>query len=218
MHLRRALFIAACLLPAAPAAAQAPWPGQTQPQSAEPATAPWPGQAEQQPAAQSPWPQQSTQPAAPPPQAPQAGPSPWSQPPKSEPPCIKEFVSLRSDAQKKAGAIQEATKGKKMSAREACNLFSSFSAAEAKLIKYASANASSCGIPESIIKQMKEQHTQTTGVRTNACRAAQAQQQQPQGPRTPSLSDALSAPVPSSNNIKTGRGTFDTLTGSPLGK
>jgi hypothetical protein len=32
------------------------------------------------------------------------------------------------------------------------------------------------------------------------------------------LSDALSSPVPDSNNIKTGRGTFDTLTGSPLGK
>jgi hypothetical protein len=28
----------------------------------------------------------------------------------------------------------------------------------------------------------------------------------------------LSGPVPDSNNIKTGRGTFDTLTGNPLGK
>jgi len=27
-----------------------------------------------------------------------------------------------------------------------------------------------------------------------------------------------SSPIPDSNNIKTGRGTFDTLTGSPLGK
>jgi len=151
MHLRRALFIAACLLPVAPAAAQAPWPGQTQPQSAEPATAPWPGQTPQQPAAQSPWPQQSTQPAAPPPQAPQAGPSPWSQPPKSEPPCIKEFVSLRADAQKKAGAIQQASKGKKMTAQQACNLFSSFSAAEAKLIKY----AIRCGVGASL-RALKE--------------------------------------------------------------
>jgi hypothetical protein len=32
------------------------------------------------------------------------------------------------------------------------------------------------------------------------------------------LSDALSGPVPDSNNIKTGRGTFDTLTGNPLEK
>ena len=50
-------------------------------------------------------------------------------------------------------------------------------------------------------------------IRTKVCQVAAAPQRQ-QGP---SLSDALSAPVPDSNNIKTGRGTYDTLTGSPLG-
>jgi hypothetical protein len=40
---------------------------------------------------------------------------------------------------------------------------------------------------------------------------------QPQRPAGPSLSDALGGPIPDSSNIKTGRGTFDTLTGTPLG-
>ena len=36
--------------------------------------------------------------------------------------------------------------------------------------------------------------------------------------RGPSLSDVLGgSAVPDANNIKTGRGTFDTLTGTPLG-
>jgi hypothetical protein len=205
MVLHRALMIAVCLLPAVPAAAQAPWPGEAQAPAAS--TAPWPGQP---PAAQpQAWPSQ--------PQAPvQAGPSPWTQAPQSqsEPPCMKEIVKLREDAQKKANAIQQASKHKP-SAKEACNLFNAFYAAEARLIKFASANQSACGIPAQAVVSMKEQHTKTNGVRTNVCRAAAAGPPRPAGP---SLSDALSAPITNSDNIKTGRGTFDTLTGSPLGK
>ena len=109
MNLRRAMIIAACLLPvaAAPAAAQAPWPQQTPVQS------------------------------------------PWTQPQQpAEPPCFEEFVKLRSEAQKRAGAIQAASaRQPKPTAREACSLFNSFSAAEAKMIKYAVANATECRIP-----------------------------------------------------------------------
>jgi hypothetical protein len=175
MNLRRAMIIAACLLPAAaaPAAAQAPWPQQTPVQS------------------------------------------PWMQPQQpAEPPCFKEFVKLRSEAQKRAGAIQAASaRQPKPTAREACSLFNSFSAAEAKMVKYAVANATECRIPPEILDGMKKAHLKTTEIRTNVCRAAAA----PAPPAGPSLSDALSAPVPNSNNIKTGRGTFDTLTGTPLG-
>ncbi len=202
MDLRRALLIFACLLPAVPAAAQAPWPDQPQ------ATAPWPGQPQQQ-AAPSPW----SQPAQPLQQAPPAA---FSQPQAQQsepPPCVKDFLKLREDAQKKAGAIQAAGK-RKVPPKEACNLFNIFYAAEAKLIKYASANQASCGIPPQAIEGMKAQHTKTGGIRTNVCRIAAA----PQRPAGPNLSDALSAPIPNENNIKTGRGTFDTLTGSPIGK
>jgi hypothetical protein len=205
MELRRALLIAACLLPAVSAAAQAPWPGQ--PETAAPAAAPWPGQP-QQPAQAGPsaWsqPQQPVQQAL----------SPWSQPPQNEPPCVKEFAKLREDAQKKAGAIQQASKHRPPP-NVACNLFNNFYAAEAKLIKYASANATACGIPKEAVDSMKQQHARTNDIRTNVCHAAAAG---PPRPAAPSLSDALSAPIPDSDNIKTGRGTFDTLTGSPLGK
>lgn len=208
MDLRRALNIAAlaaCLLPAVPAAAQAPWPDQPAAQ----ATAPWPGTAPQQEAAPSPW----SQPAQP---LQQTLPSPFSQPQaqQSEPPCIKDFLKLREDAQKKASAIQAAGK-RKASPKEACGLFNTFFAAEAKLIKFVSANQASCGIPPQAIEGMKEQHTKTATVRTNVCHIAAAGPQRPPGPN---LSDALSAPIPNETNIKTGRGTFDTLTGSPIGK
>ena len=61
--------------------------------------------------------------------------------------------------------------------------------------------------------QLKKGHAKTADIRTKVCQAAAA----PPQPAAPSLSDALTAPVPDSNNIKTGRGTFDTLTGTPLG-
>lgn len=206
LHIAVLAALAACLLPAVPAAAQAPWPNQ--PQAAAPETAPWPGQP-QQPAAPSPW----SQPAQPLQQAPPAS---FSQPQaqQSEPPCIKDFLKLREDAQKKAGAIEAAGK-RKVNPKVACGLFNAFYAAEAKLIKYASANQASCGIPPQAIDGMKEQHTKTAGIRSNVCKIAAAGPPRPVGPN---LSDALSAPVPNENNIRTGRGTFDTLTGSSLGR
>jgi len=51
-------------------------------------------------------------------------------------------------------------------------------------------------------------------IRGKVCQAAAAGPPRPAGP---SLSDALSAPITDSKNIKSGGGTFDTLTGSPLG-
>jgi hypothetical protein len=133
--------------------------------------------------------------------------------PQQEPPCLKDFVKLRGEAQARAKAIQDAS-AHKPSPQEACKLFNAFSAAEDKLIKFAVANASWCGIPANVVDSMKQQHTKTAEIRTRICRVAAA----PPRPAGPSLSDALSAPVPDSNNIKTGRGTYDTLTGTTLGK
>ena len=160
MNLRRALLIAACLMPfgVAPAAAQFP-----------------------------PAPQQA-------------------------PPCVQEFARLRDDAGKKAAAIRAASAHKAPPA-EACKLFNAFSAAEEKMVKYAEANSVWCGIPPQIITQIKQQHAKTAEFRTRICQAAAA----PPRPVGPTLSDSLGAPITDSHNIKTGRGTFDTLTGSPLG-
>ena len=160
MNLRRALLIAACLLPGTVVAAAAQFPPQQQ----------------------------------------------------EEPACAQQFGVLRDDAAKKASAIRAAS-ARKAPPAEACQLFNVFSAAEAKMLKYASDNAVWCGIPPQIIAGIKQQHAKTTEYRTRLCQAAAA----PPRPAAPTLSDALTAPITDSNNIKTGGGTFDTLTGTPLG-
>ncbi len=134
--------------------------------------------------------------------------------PQQEPPCVKEFGKLRDEAQKKAQAIRTASEHK-VPPKEACALFNSFSAAETKLIKYAADNATWCGIPPEVVGNLKQAHSKTESIRTQVCRAAAAGPPRPVGP---SLSDALgSTAVPDANNIRTGRGTYDTLTGTPLG-
>ena len=128
------------------------------------------------------------------------------------PPCIKEFLKIRADTEKKGLAIKAASEHK-ASPKEACHLFNVFTVAEAKMIKYAVDNAAWCGIPESAVQQMKKGHVKAMDMRTKICRMAEA----PPVPAGPSLSDALAPSIPDANNIKSGHGTFDTLTGTPLG-
>jgi len=209
MNSRRALFIAACLFPLAasllavnPAAAQF----QPAPQQPPAGASPWDQQPQQRPAA-SPWDQQ--------PQQLQPGQLPGQQQQSQQQQqeiCLQDFMKLRDAAQKRAGAIRTAGQ-RKAPAKEACGLFGAFSDAEVKMIKYATDNATRCGIPGEIVTNLKQNHTKTAELRTRVCQAAAG----PQGPAAPSLSDALSAPVPNASNIKTGRGTYDTLTGTPLG-
>jgi hypothetical protein len=134
-------------------------------------------------------------------------------PQREPPPCIKEFLRLRADAEKKAAAIKAAGEHK-APPQVACKLFNTFSAAEAKMVKYATDNSVWCGIPEQILSTMKQAHSKTAEMRTRICRIAAAGPPRPAGP---TLSDALGGTVPDSSNIRTGHGTFDTLTGTPLG-
>lgn len=170
--------------------ASAQWDPAPQP---APAASPWNAPAQQQaPAAASPW-------NSPPPQQQQA--------------CVEKFGHLRDDAQKKAGHIRTASE-RKATPKEACSLFNVFSAAEDKLVKYAAANAASCGIPQDVIGSLKQQHAKTVQIQARVCQAAA----NPPRPAGPSLSDVLGGgAVPDANNIRTGRGTYDTLTGTPLG-
>ncbi len=145
----------------------------------------------------------------------QSAPMSQAAPAQEPPPCLKKFLSLRDDATRKAEAIQAAGKRKqKPTAQEACKLFNTFIAAEDKLIKYTVDNSVWCGIPDQVVHQMKEAHAKSSAARTRICRVAASG---PPQPRAPSLSDALGTDVPTSDNIKTGHGTFDTLTGTPLG-
>lgn len=133
-----------------------------------------------------------------------------------EPPCFKEFSALRSETEKRGKAVQDAGQ-RKVSPQEACKLFNALMAAEIKLIKYTDENAKWCGIPPQVPAQLKEGHSRVKQVRDRVCQLAA----QPARPAGPSLSDALGTTrLPDSSNIRTGRGggTFDTLTGSPLGQ
>jgi hypothetical protein len=204
MTLRRAWFVAACFAVATPAAAQFP------PQPQQPAAQFPPVGQQQQPA--SPWPAPGTQqPSG------AFAPSAFGQPQAQQgpPPCVQEFMRLRDDTEKKGNAIRAASE-RHVNAKVACGLFNSFTAAEGKLLKYASEGVTTCGIPKQVVEQIKTGHGKALEMRTKVCQAAQAQAQGAAPARQPTLSDALGAPVTDSSNIKTGRGTFDTLTGTPL--
>ncbi|MBS0534943.1 MAG: hypothetical protein JSR72_12875 [Proteobacteria bacterium] len=249
MSLCRAFTLSICLLPLAAggALAQAAWPAPPQQQQAAPASS-WPAapgtqqdetappppqqqqQATQQPAAAWPAPAQPAQSGAWP--APNASAAPPQQnfvPPPGgfgpslgapqqqaqEPPCFKDFMALRQEADKKGRALQEASK-KKVPPPVACRLFNEYSASEGKLVKYVSTNATKCEIPKEVVENLTKNHAKTNEIRTKVCEVAAAG---PPKPRGPSLSDALSGPVPDSSNVRTGRGgTFDTLSGGALGK
>jgi hypothetical protein len=180
MNLRRALFIAAVMLPIAAAPAMA----QVQPNPFDQPAVPF------------------GQPTA----------NPFDRQPQQDPPCLKDFGKLRDDTEKNGAAVMAAQKAK-VPLPEACRLLTVFNASQERLLAYAKKNQVSCGIPSEIIQRLSLGQTNVAKARTNVCKMA-AQPQRQQGP---SLSDALGAPVPDSSNIKTGRGTFDTLTGTPLG-
>jgi hypothetical protein len=133
--------------------------------------------------------------------------------PPQAPPCIKEFLRLRKDTETKGKAIQVVQH--KATPQIACKLFNSYSAAEEKMLKYAEKNSTWCGIPGQVVASIKKGHARTLEIRTRVCRVAAEGPPRPPGP---SLSDALGGAIPDANNIKTGHGTFDTLTGTPLGE
>ncbi|CCD98797.1 hypothetical protein [Bradyrhizobium sp. STM 3809] len=131
--------------------------------------------------------------------------------------CMKEFVPLREEAERRGKLIQAASK-RKATPVEACKLFKSFSQAEVKMIKYIEANSARCGIPGQIAEQLKTNHKGTEGIQQKVCTVAE-QMQKGGGPAAqPGLSDVLgtSAALPEANATKKGGSTFDSLTGNPL--
>jgi hypothetical protein len=124
-----------------------------------------------------------------------------------------DFMKLRTDAEQKAGAIRNATQ-RKADRKDVCALVQRFTTAEAAVVKFLEVNKTWCGVPEQLVQQAKANHEKTLKFRTAVCTEAPEAK-----PRPPSLSDAIGTPsVDSADNTKTGRGTFDTLTGNPLAK
>lgn len=143
------------------------------------------------------------------------GGAPAGPPPGAEQ-CMKEFLPLRQDAEKKAAAIKAAS-SHKAPPDEACKLITSFSGAETKMISFIETNSRKCGIPPEIGKQLKAGHANTEKMKHVVCNAAQRAQA---GPAGPSLSEVLgtSSAMPEANTRKRGGATFDTLNGNALAR
>jgi hypothetical protein len=141
------------------------------------------------------------------------GPAPPQGGPSDE--CMKGFVPLREEAEKRGKLIKAASE-RHAPPDEACKLIGSFGQAEAKMIKYVETYSAKCGIPPQIADQLKTGHKNTESMQKKVC--AVAQQQQQRGPAGPSLSDVLgsSAALPEANAAKKGGSTFDTLNGNVL--
>jgi hypothetical protein len=143
------------------------------------------------------------------------GPAPPSQAAADE--CMKGFVPLREDAEKR-GKMIKAASDRRAPPDEACKLIGNFGQAEIKMIKYVETHAAKCGIPPQIAEQLKTGHKNTETMQQKVCAVAQQAQQQQRAPAGPSLSEVLgsSAALPEATPTKKGGSTFDTLNGNVL--
>jgi len=129
--------------------------------------------------------------------------------------CMKGFVPLREEAERR-GKLIKAASDRKAPPDEACKLIGNFGQAELKMIKYVETNSAKCGIPPEIAEQLRTGHKNTEKMQNQVC--AVAQQVQSRGPAGPSLSEVLgsSAALPEAQPVKKGGSTFDTLNGNVL--
>lgn len=124
----------------------------------------------------------------------------------------EQFRPLSEAAREKGQAIGTAQKKGHPDRKEMCTLVSQFSVAEGAVVKFLEANETWCGVPPEVVKNAKANHDKTLKFKEVVCAAA------PQ-PKIPTLSDAIGTPkLDTGKNTKTGHGTFDTLTGNPLGQ
>src|ERR1700722_8107945 len=98
--------------------------------------------------------------------------------------CMKNFMPLREEAEKRGKLIKAASE-RHAPPDEACKLIESFGQAEIKMIKYVEANSTKCGIPPQIPEQLKKGHLNTETMQKKVCTMAQ------QKPAGPSLSEVL---------------------------
>jgi hypothetical protein len=138
--------------------------------------------------------------------------SAWAQ--LQAPPGVQcnDFTNLTSEAQKRSTLVAAAMKAK-ADRKQLCTLMTSFVAAETNVVKFLQDNKVWCGVPDEVLTASKANHEKSIKFRTLAC------SEEGPRPKAPSLSDAIKTPsLDTAKNTKTGRGTFDTLTGNPLGR
>jgi hypothetical protein len=129
--------------------------------------------------------------------------------------CMKEFMPLREEAEKR-GKMIKAASDRHAGPDEACKLIKNYSQAEVKMLNYVQSHQAKCGIPSQIGDQLKAGHKNTEALEVKVCNVAQQMQQR--GPAGPSLSEVLGSAtaVPEVTAAKKGGSTFDTLNGNVL--
>jgi hypothetical protein len=96
--------------------------------------------------------------------------------PPPPPPACQQLLALRDEVQKHGTAIQKANE-RKATVQEACKLFRTFLATEAKFIRGLEDNSRTCGVQPDAIKQAREGHAKASQIGRQVCDAAA------QGPR-----------------------------------
>ena len=131
--------------------------------------------------------------------------------------CVKGFMQLRAEAEKRGKLIKTAS-DRHAPPAEACKLIGNFAQVETQMVKYVETHAAKCGIPPQISEQLKTGHKNTELMQQRVCAVAQGggAQQKPAGP---SLSEILgsSTELPVATANKKGS-TFDTLSGNVLAR
>jgi hypothetical protein len=132
--------------------------------------------------------------------------------------CMKAFMPLRQEAEKR-GKLIKAASDRHASPDEACKLIGNFGVAEVKMLKYVETHVAQCGIPPQVLDQLRNGRKNTENMQQKVCAVAQQAATQQKGPAGPSLSEVLgsSAALPEANNTKKGS-AFDTLTGNVLAR
>jgi hypothetical protein len=103
-------------------------------------------------------------------------PSPQAGGPADE--CMKDFIPLRAEAEKRGKLIKAASE-RHAPPDEACNLIGNFAQAETKMISYVEARASQCGVLAQVVDQLKDGHINTDALQKKVC--AIARQRWPAG-------------------------------------
>ncbi len=129
--------------------------------------------------------------------------------------CMKGFVPLREEAEKR-GKMIKAASDRKAPPDEACKLIRNFGQAELKMIAYVQTNSAKCGIPPQIADQLKNGHKNTEKMQTQVCNVAQQAADARTGRSEPERSARLLGGAPEAQAVKKGGSTFDTLNGNVL--
>jgi hypothetical protein len=151
-----------------------------------------------------------------PPVGQQASPFPPVGQPQQKPPCFDQFIPLRQEVDKRF-EVAKAALERRAPASELCSLLTKFTDAEVSMIKYVEQNGPWCNFPPNLLDSMKSSHVKSQGYKKQACTAA-ASPPRPARPAEPTLSDAFGSPPLNKDTTRTGRGTFDSLSGNPLAR